>query len=260
MGLYTKQALDLSGWDGSPEHEGWIKLWRELEMKVAPKWVSRRLLSLETSIKTEQMRRGMAEAREAALEAKFADEVASHKATRLERDAAQLAAERAEQAVEELAESKNLTDTVLPATERRLREAQEAQAKAEAALAMRSAVVPPWMRWGACAGLVIMALAGFALGRSDWLPSQERLRLVAANIQLKSDLKSEEQQRKSSETRLAEFERESERLQRDLKTARGLADMNWLDAAIALREVRDRQATEKGEAESNKSKQITQTK
>ena len=79
-------------------------------------------------------------------------------------------------------------------------------------------------------------------------------------MQLKGDLKAEEQWRKSSETRLAELQRENEQLDKDVKAARGLADMNWLDAAIALREVRACQAAEKAEPEPNRSKQISQNK
>ena len=259
MGLYTTQAIDLSGWQGSPNHEGWLKLRRELEIKVSSKWVSRKLLSLETLIKTERMKREMAEAREAVLEAKFADEVTSQKAMRLERDEARAVAETATAQVESLQDSKRLAKEVLPDTERRLKDAVTAKEQLEAALRDRPAQMPRWAIWTGLTALVAALILGFwtahtmsvrEIAGSGQAVTKEQERRRAAetrvgelerdNKQLQADLLTVKGRQKSAETRIGDLERESLKLEKDLQIARGIVEADWIEAAIALKAAKDK--------------------
>ena len=74
MGLYAKQAANLSGWSGDYSHDEWRKLRREFEAKLTPPWVRRQLDELEAELVGERARREGAERRDRILQAQIAKE------------------------------------------------------------------------------------------------------------------------------------------------------------------------------------------
>lgn len=86
MGLYTQQAAILSGWQGDPRHEGWIKLCREVEAKITPVWVQHQIHEMEAELVAERARRTAAEGRDKALQARVAKEAQARQELQLERD------------------------------------------------------------------------------------------------------------------------------------------------------------------------------
>jgi hypothetical protein len=73
MGLYTTQAISLAAWNGDQAHSEWGKLRREVEVKLTPSWVRRRIHELEAELAAERTRREAAEQRDKNWDARVAE-------------------------------------------------------------------------------------------------------------------------------------------------------------------------------------------
>src|SRR5262245_42264309 len=74
LGLYSRQAANLSNWEADLEHEGWRKLRGECEAKMMPPWAQRQIDEKEASLVGERARRESAERRDKILQAQIAKE------------------------------------------------------------------------------------------------------------------------------------------------------------------------------------------
>jgi hypothetical protein len=65
------------------------------------------------------------------------------------------------------------------------------------------------------------------------------------NDGLKTELQKARTQQEKVESRIVELQSERQKLSSDLQVARGLVDMNWIDAAVAMQAAREKQDSEK---------------
>jgi arsenate reductase len=103
MGLYAVQAADLSSWAGNLDSGDWQKLQDELENKLVPQWVARRIHALEAGLIAERARRTTAESRDRALQDQIAKEVTAQHQIERERDAARSEVEKLKASLEDYA-------------------------------------------------------------------------------------------------------------------------------------------------------------
>ena len=57
MGLYSQQAINLADWSGNLDHPEWRKLANEIEEKLTPVWVRRKISELQSKLLAERARR-----------------------------------------------------------------------------------------------------------------------------------------------------------------------------------------------------------
>lgn len=92
MGLYNVQAADLTSWTSDVTSPQWIKLRAEVEAKLTPLWVQRRLHEIEAELTAERARRQAIESRDSSLQARIAKdaetEIQYQRELRLARDTA----------------------------------------------------------------------------------------------------------------------------------------------------------------------------
>ncbi len=86
MGLYSQQAIDLTGWKGDFDDAEWRKLNRDIEAKLTPPWMQRRVFELEAELVAERTRREGTGNRHHVLQAQIAKEVMAQDDLRRERD------------------------------------------------------------------------------------------------------------------------------------------------------------------------------
>ncbi len=99
MGLYNVQGANLATWTGDPNDGEWIKLRSEVEAKLTPLWVQRRIHELEAELTAERARRQATESRDSSLQARIAKdaeaEVQFRQELQIARDREQIATEAA---------------------------------------------------------------------------------------------------------------------------------------------------------------------
>jgi hypothetical protein len=260
MGLYTTQAVNLIHWRGEPGDENWVQLTREIEARVAPRWIRNRLLGLENEIRTEQTRRQIAETREANLQQKFVEEIAANKIAQLETEEARASVEPLTSAVEGLMEGKRLAEASAVAVERKiggvlaslddLERRAGAIAKSSTPSGWRSAR-GPIIAVVVCA-LIIGGQSTFLLWMLARNPpiQQVTFREDKAIADLRSELGTLRTKMAAAEAaaaKLKELQVENIDLARKLEVAKGLADTNWVEAAIAIKAARAKLDSEQGD-------------
>ena len=85
MGLYAQQAVNFSDWNGDLADVEWLKLRREVELKLTPRWLQQKMDELEADIAAERARREGAESRDRSLLARIAQ---AQQELKIERDRA----------------------------------------------------------------------------------------------------------------------------------------------------------------------------
>jgi hypothetical protein len=88
MGLYTQQGVNFSDWNGDLADVEWLKLRREVELKLTPRWLQQKMDELEADIAAERARREGAESRDRSLLARIAKEAQAQQELKIERDRA----------------------------------------------------------------------------------------------------------------------------------------------------------------------------
>jgi hypothetical protein len=86
MGLYSQQAINLADWKGGFDDAEWNKLKCDIEAKLTPPWVQRKIFELEAELVAERARREGAENRDKVLQAQIAKEVQAQADLKRERD------------------------------------------------------------------------------------------------------------------------------------------------------------------------------
>lgn len=88
MGLYSQQAINLANWKGDFDDAEWHKLNRDIEAKLTPPWMQRKVHELEAELEAERARREGVESRNRAWQAQIAKEVLAQEDLRRERNKA----------------------------------------------------------------------------------------------------------------------------------------------------------------------------
>jgi TIR domain-containing protein/PAN domain-containing protein len=88
MGLYAQQGVNFSDWNGDLADAEWLKLRREVELKLTPRWLQQKMDELEADIAAERARREGAESRDRSLLARIAKEAQAQQELKIERDRA----------------------------------------------------------------------------------------------------------------------------------------------------------------------------
>lgn len=88
MGLYSQQAINLAEWKGDFDDAEWQKLNRDIEAKLTPPWMQRKIYELEAELVAERARREGVENRDRALQGQITKEVLAQDNVRRERNEA----------------------------------------------------------------------------------------------------------------------------------------------------------------------------
>ena len=102
MGMDAMQTANLNAWTGDLQHAEWLKVLREIELKLTPPpWVQRRIDLLEAALVAERARREGAERWDGVLREQIAKEARAQQDVRAERDRALHEADTLKSALED---------------------------------------------------------------------------------------------------------------------------------------------------------------
>jgi hypothetical protein len=221
-----------------------------------------RVLALENAINIEQTKREIAETREASLQQKLAEEIAAHKVSLFEKDAAIASVEPLTSAVDGLREGKRFAESSVFAVERKIQGVLSSLDELEK---RTKEILQPGSKsiWKRLPAYVLSVLAGCLMfgvlypsrrrhpsswGRSQshsLVPSLRYPKVDMGGVNTITELRSEIKvlnakldALSSLKSRNKELEAENIELAKKLQVAQGLADVNWIDAALALKAAR----------------------
>ena len=157
MGLFNTQAARLMEWSGDGDAPEWKKLLTEIESKVLPVWVARRVARLDAELKAEGRRRETAQAREDAAEAQLAQEIAKQGQLRRDRERAQADTETARAELAGLKEALDATKAQNNDMAARLASAEKLAASSRRGLPYTAMIVGAFLALGVGASVAYLA-------------------------------------------------------------------------------------------------------
>jgi hypothetical protein len=86
MGFYVVQAANLTNWSGAVDDAEWLKVISEIERKLTPEWMRRKLDDIEAELVGERARRETAERRDRSLRQQIVKEAEARQQLQAERD------------------------------------------------------------------------------------------------------------------------------------------------------------------------------